>query len=110
MNQSKLVAISCNLLKVWEKSCVQGAIGIGFPSHRSINWRKIFKPITKRGNCNWVIAFKSHLKTALLIVTYRVFHGQLMVIINMYGLLTKHEVKMAGYWPSSFFCVFMDQD
>jgi len=21
----------------------------------------------------------------------------------IYGLLTKHEVKMAGYWPSSFF-------
>ena len=28
----------------------------------------------------------------------------------MYGLLTKCEVNMAGYWPSSFFCVFMDQD
>ena len=27
-----------------------------------------------------------------------------------YGLLTKCEVKMAGYWPSSFFCVFMDWD
>ena len=27
-----------------------------------------------------------------------------------YGLLTKCEVKMAGYWPSSFFCVFMDGD
>ena len=28
----------------------------------------------------------------------------------MYGLLTKCEVKMAGYWPSSFFGVFMDWD
>ena len=28
----------------------------------------------------------------------------------MYGLLTKREVKMAGYWPSSFFCVFMNRD
>ena len=30
----------------------------------------------------------------------------------MYGLLTKREVKMAGYWPSSFFFfrVFMDRD
>ena len=28
----------------------------------------------------------------------------------MYGLLAKREVKMAGYWPSSFFCVFMDRD
>ena len=26
-----------------------------------------------------------------------------------YALLTKREVKMAGYWPS-FFCVFMDRD
>ena len=29
----------------------------------------------------------------------------------MYGLLTKCKVKMAGYWPSSFFfCVSMDRD
>ena len=30
----------------------------------------------------------------------------------MYGLLTKCEVKVAGYWSSSFFffCVFMDRD
>ena len=28
----------------------------------------------------------------------------------MYGLLTKCGVKMAGYWQSSFFCVFMDRD
>ena len=28
----------------------------------------------------------------------------------LYGLLTKCEVKMAGYWPSPFFCVFMDRD
>ena len=28
----------------------------------------------------------------------------------MYGLLTKCEVKMTGYWPSSFFCEFMDRD
>ena len=30
--------------------------------------------------------------------------------IEMHGLLTKCEVKMAGYWPSSFFCLFMDRD
>ena len=28
----------------------------------------------------------------------------------MYGLLTRCEVKIAGYWPSSYFCVFMDRD
>jgi len=26
---------------------------------------------------------------------------------GVYGLLTKCEVKMAGHWPSSFFCVFV---
>ena len=31
-------------------------------------------------------------------------------VLNTYGLLTKCEVKMAGYWPSSFFREFMDQD
>ena len=25
------------------------------------------------------------------------------ILGNMYGLLTKCEVKIAGYWPSSFF-------
>ena len=30
--------------------------------------------------------------------------------MKTYGLLTKCSVKMAGYWPSSFFCVFMDRD
>ena len=31
-------------------------------------------------------------------------------LVNTYGLLTKCVVKMAGYWPSSFVCVFMDRD
>ena len=31
-------------------------------------------------------------------------------LLHTYELLTKCEVKMAGYWPSSFFCVFMDRD
>ena len=30
-------------------------------------------------------------------------------LCNKYGLLTKCEVKMAGYWPSSFFAC-MDRD
>ena len=32
--------------------------------------------------------------------------------IDIYALLTKREVKMAGYWPHFFFffCVFMDRD
>ena len=27
----------------------------------------------------------------------------IVTYINKYGLLTKREVKMTGYWPSSFF-------
>ena len=30
--------------------------------------------------------------------------------VVIYGLLPKREVKMAGYWPHSFFCVLMDLD
>ena len=30
--------------------------------------------------------------------------------VNIYALLNKLEVKMAGYWPSSFFCVIMERD
>ena len=35
---------------------------------------------------------------------------QLYTYICVCVLLTKHEVKMAEYWPSSFSCIFMDQD
>ena len=31
--------------------------------------------------------------------------------VDKYGILTKREVKMARYWPRSFFfCVFMGRD
>ena len=65
MNQSKFLAITCNLLEAREKSRVQGAIGFGFTSHWLKNWRESFKAITKRSNRNHVITFDSHLKTAL---------------------------------------------
>ena len=64
-NQSQFIAITCNSLKAREKSRVCGAIGFGFTSHWLKNWRESFKPITKRSNRNHVIAFDSHLKTAL---------------------------------------------
>ena len=69
MNQSQFLAITCKSLEAREKSCVHGAIGFGFgfASHWLKNWRDSFiKPITKRSNRNHVIAFDSHLKTALL--------------------------------------------
>ena len=34
-----------------------------------------------------------------------------LLLVNMYGLLTKCEVKMAGYWPSSFFaCLWTETE
>ena len=41
--------------------------------------------------------------------TYILHHR---LLTNVYALLTKREVKMDGYWPSSFFCVrvIMDRD
>ena len=40
----------------------------------------------------------------------KVFKTDLYLYLNMYGLLTKCEVKMSGYWPRSFFVCFMDRD
>ena len=65
MNQSQLLAITCNSLKAWERSRVLGVIGFGFASHWLKNWRESLKPLTKRSNHNHVITFDSHLKTAL---------------------------------------------
>ena len=65
VNQSQFIAITCNSLEAREKSRVRGAIGFGFTCHWLKNWRESFKPIAKRGNRNHVIAFDSHLKTAL---------------------------------------------
>ena len=62
MNQSQSLAITCNSLEAREKSRVHGG---GFASHWLKNWRDSFKPITKRSNCNHVITFDGHLKTAL---------------------------------------------
>ena len=38
------------------------------------------------------------------------FHLSELLTSKIYGLLTKCEVKMAGYWPSSFYEFSMDQD
>ena len=76
MNQSQFLAITCNSFEAREKSRVRGAIGFGFDSHWLKNWRDSFKPNTnKRSNCNHVITFNSHLKTALsdLILQYFCF-------------------------------------
>ena len=65
MSQSQFLAITWNLVKVWEKSRVHDTIGFGFASDWLKNWRESFKPIIKRSNRNHVITFDSHLKTAL---------------------------------------------
>ena len=65
MNQLQFLAIIYNSPEAREKSRLRGAIGFGFASHWLKNWRKSFKPITKRSNRNHVITFDSYLKTAL---------------------------------------------
>ena len=65
MNQSQLLAITCNSPEAREKSRVHSAIGFGLVFPWLKNWRDSFKPITKRSNRNHVITFSSHLKTAL---------------------------------------------
>ena len=65
MNQSQILAITCNSLEARARSRVHGAIGFGFASHWLKNWRDSFKPITERSNRNHVITVDSHLKTAL---------------------------------------------
>ena len=34
----------------------------------------------------------------------------MVTISKKYALKTKLEVKMAGYWPNSFFYIFIDRD
>ena len=72
-NQSQFPEITRNSLKTREKSRVHGAIGFGFASHWLKNWRESFKPITKRSNCNYIITFDSHLKTALVSLNLFIF-------------------------------------
>ena len=50
--------------KCGEKTRIHGAIGFGFDSHWLKNWHESFKPIIEPSNCNHVIAFDNHLKTA----------------------------------------------
>ena len=42
MNQSELLAITCNLLKAREKLLAQGAIGLAFASHWLKDWGEKF--------------------------------------------------------------------
>ena len=60
MNQSEFVAIIVSLPEARERQRGRGAIGFGF--HSLKDWRE--QPIAKRSNCNRVITFNSHLKTA----------------------------------------------
>ena len=52
MNQSQLLAITCNSLKAREKSRAHDAICFGLACHLLKNWRESFKPTTKRSNGN----------------------------------------------------------
>ena len=75
MNQSQFLAITCNSLKAREKSRVQDAIVFRFASYWLKSWRESFKPITKRSNRNHLITFDSHLKAALLDMSWFAFRS-----------------------------------
>ena len=45
MNQSQFVAIICNSPEAREKSRVHDAIGFGFASHWSKNWRQSLRVV-----------------------------------------------------------------
>ena len=50
------------------------------------------------------VIFGSAQKTSNhLLLSSEGFESNFVHLINIYGLLTKSEVKMTGYWPSSFF-------
>ena len=56
---------------------MQAAIGSGFASHCLKKRGEILQPLNKRSNSNRVIAFDSHLKTAIfydLILANNVFY------------------------------------
>ena len=46
----------------------------------------------------------------MVVINQQILFFDQVCPVKMYGLLTKCEVKMAGYWPRSFFCMFMDRD
>ena len=74
-------------------------------SANSLNFRK------NRYHCYTVIPTGSFRKMVFIVYFSRVmFYCISSHAEHLYGLLTKCEVKMAGYWPSSFSCVFMDRD
>ena len=81
MNPSEFLAITCNLLKVREKSLVQGAsgFGFGFASHWMKNWCEIFKPISKRSSR--IFTFENHLKTA----PWRIISGGCLFNLQMWN-------------------------
>ena len=51
---------------------------------------------------SWRIGWKPKAYTSFVLYL-KVFKTDLYLYVNMYGLLTKCEVKTAGYWPNSVF-------
>ena len=63
---SEFVAIAHNLPISQDKSCTQGATGFDFACHWfNLNWHKIFKSITKCGNCIIVLLLSTVIRKLL---------------------------------------------
>ena len=97
MKQSKCISMPCNLLKAreksrGEKSRVQDGIGFGFRFHWLINWREIYKPITKHSNCNRVIGLLQ-----LTITWYKIHHaGGQAHYYSPTGTLKQRDLNQCG--------------
>ena len=67
MNQSEFLAITFKLLKARENHAYEVRLVLVLVLHPTglKKGRENFNPITTRRNCNHVITFDSHLKTAL---------------------------------------------
>ena len=49
------------------------------------------------------IFFQTFIQLYFINLILIICYFQTFIQLYMYGLLTKREVKMTGYWPSSFF-------
>ena len=87
----------------WLRHCTLSAISVQWLEvvYEMATFFSVFPKVLRENLCKWIIEFQRRLNEG---------HLRILDLSNMYGSLTKCKVKMAGYWPSSFFCVFMDGD
>ena len=117
-----LLASNWQTQKQWERWPIALFISLAQTLKRNRFWRYTCV-ISAEVNTSWtelqekgnLLTYTSDKFRARKCIFCTVFPCQICMGLHKiysYALLTKREVKMAGYWPSSFFffCVFMDWD